>query len=203
MPEYNALQTSRLDKWVRKLLGIRNGGVMPTVAPELGVALNVPMLEDGMLPAGYEPFGIGTFVAAVAAQNAFVSVINGYTDALVILRFWASAGGASGWDVALGAGIGAPGIAVNNTSVRDLRRAQSSLPLGATTLNVAAGTQALAVPPVGHQRVWSAPANLASSPWVVLAPSSGATCYATVVNIALYCSVEGYIRHVDPDELTA
>lgn len=206
MPEYNAVQTSRLEGWVKRLLGIRNGGIMPTLAPELAAAINLPMYEDIDLLAGYVPWGAASTIGAVAAQNAQVTVQNNFTSALVLLRFGVSGSVTSAFEFCTGPGLGGPAIGVTSAGFRDTRRPIGSFPLGASGLNLTANTQVLASPPAAHFRVSQVVVSANGwqySPWFVIEPNTALVLSMPTVNAQMVWSIEGFIRQVDPDELTA
>lgn len=67
---YNALQVARYENALRKMLGVKNGAVMPTLAPELGAEINVqPMMGEMQALVGWTPFSLVRTVAAGGAGN--------------------------------------------------------------------------------------------------------------------------------------
>lgn len=205
MPEYNAIQTSRLESWLKRLLGTRNGGIMPTVAPELGAAVNLPMYQDTDLLADYRAWGTGIVVNAVAGQNALLDVSNLSAGWLLLVRPIVTPGGATFIYEMTGASIGGALIPAANAGWRDTRLLASSFPLNATGIQVRSGTAALAGIPPGAQNVVSIGAALAQTPcyfpWVTLAPGGVLSLACNVQNLQVAFAIEGYLRAVDPDEL--
>lgn len=203
MPTYNSIQTSRLENYIRRLLGVRNGGIVPTVAPELGVDVTLPQLEDALALAGYVPFGLAHNVAAVAAQFGAASVFNATAAQLLVLQFTASANGNAIIYNSVGPSLGLGLLPAANAMWRDTRRAAAAFPLNAAGLSVTDGTLA-AIPPGAHNMVAAGRVlanTVVQGPWLVLSPGQGAAVWADLANVAFTWQAEGYVRDMIPDEL--
>lgn len=210
MPDYNSIQTDRFENLVRHLLGIRNGGVMPAVSPELGVDLNLPALEDVLALADYWRFGFGVAQPAVAAEFGYIGVRNLTTSQLVGVKLRVSAGVAiRPMSIVSEAGIAYDTLlAADSVNWLDTRRLHSSFPLGAGAISIGSGTSPTAPPglgglayDVGRQ---DAPANTSVEfPLIVLAPGHQALVALDTVNIALSVTGDCWLRDVLPDELAA
>lgn len=206
MPNYNQVQTSRLENWAKRLLGVRNGGIVPTVAPELGLELSVPQLEDTLPLAGYVRFGWHQVQAAVAAQYAFGGINNRTASQLIGVQLSLTASVASRYvlvvydaGVAFGALLGA-----NSGNWHDTRRLHASFPLNANGFEIGTGTS-VGAPPGAGNFAWGSRNVVGQTlyfPWVVLAPGSGCVVYDVVVNQTLEVSGNAWVRDILPDELT-
>lgn len=204
MPTYNAIQTDRLENFVRRYLAVRNGGILPTVAPELGVEVTLPQLEDAMGLAGYIPWGAGSEIAAVAANFSIVHIANLTAAQLMVVQVTLATTAALTAYWSLGPAPGAALIAAGDAGWRDSRRTQGSFPLNANGIQIQAGVIA-AIPPAAHNRIAAtrlAANTPATSPWVVLSPGQGFAGYLNTVNLAMTFSVTGYLRDMVPDEDT-
>ena len=204
MPEFNAIQTDRLENLVRRLLSVRNGGIMPTVAPELGVELAVPSLEDVLALGGYWRFGWAQTQNAVAGELAYGGIYNGSQNQLLGVRLTVSSNANAAFQLIL---FDLLGLAFDTLlppsqgNWLDTRRDHLSFPLG-TPLQIGDGTVA-AIPGTGwlvaHARV------LANTPYtfplVVLAPGTELIAVNQTANQELLTSGEAWLRDAAPDEL--
>lgn len=205
MPEYNAIQSSRLERWARRLLGVRNGGIMPTIAPELAAAINLPLYLDTDHLAGYDPWSSAGLVSAVAGQFGGVEVVNAFVDALVVLSIEGStAAGASTLVWFSGPTYLANPVAASTVAWRDSRLPQASFPLGPAGLSIRSGQSATAPPPAPNFQLArkDVPAReTAIGPTVVLAPGGNIVMALLTANQDVSYSILGWTRHVDFDEL--
>lgn len=207
--QYNELQTSRLENFARRLLGIRNGGVVPALSPEVGLELAVPGMADLLGLGGYIRWGFGILSAAVAGQYSGVWVTNRSSNLLVGVR-WSSTPNVAG-NVYLGTidGTG-PAYALanaNDVSWLDTRRPAVSLPMNANGLEVKTGATAVAGPGFGAGAYAAGlVSSLAASPWewpeIVLKPGTGCGIHFNAVNVALFGSAECWLREATAEELT-
>lgn len=205
MPDFNSIQTARLENLVRHALGVRNGGVMPSVSPELGVELPIPMLEDMLALAGYWTFGFHTVVNAVAAQNSYLSVFNGTTSQLLGIKMVVTGSLATRYVLSTVESAPPGTLAAPDTvSWRDTRRLHASFPIG--PIEIRAGNAAGTPPVPGANAVFGARVAAVTrwdAPWVILDPGTGIVVWDVVVNQTLEASGEAWLRDALPDELAA
>lgn len=206
MPDYNAVQIDRVENLTRRLLGVRNGGILPTVAPELSVDLGVPALEDVLPLAGYIRFGVCAEVGAVAAQIAWCCVANLTSRQLFGVSLQAGATAATQFWL-LGSLVQAGGLlAADRANWLDFRRTRVSLPLNSTGIQVTTGNTVNAPPGLGVALNAMAelycPANTSIKfPTVILPPGTACTVAQNTVNAGMIVSGECWLRDIIPDEL--
>lgn len=208
MPDYNALQTDRFERFAKRAAGIRNAGILPTFAPELSLSLDLPLLEDMELPAAYARFGWYQTLAPTAGQRNYFVLFNGTTRSLVGVRLTLG-NSTGGTRYVLGiteAAIAIPTpVTPSDVNWRDTRRVHTSLPVGGP-IGIGAGTGAGTPPIPGLFNAASLYGALNQSielPWVVLKPGTGVVAWDVLVNTAGTCSGDAWIRTVDPDELAS
>lgn len=215
MPEYNALQTARLDNFARRLLGVRNGGVLPLVSPEASVEIALPQAADSEALAGLIPWGGFAQQAAVAGEIPWTQITNGTTEgqpALLVLRIIIGHSAAPGRCIIaqLPTGTGSLGggqVAGNAMGWRDSRRESSTSFPTASAVTWRVGTNPAIAGGAGtYNIIWGA-RSLASSPvtsaWITLAPGGSVVAWVDQANVNAEFGVEGYLREaVLPDELT-
>lgn len=207
MPDYNSIQTDRIENLTRRLLGVRNGGIVPAVSPELAVDLSVPQLEDVLPLAGYIRFGAGGLQGAVAAQYSYAAVSNLTPGSLLGVRLTGTliVNGAI-WFATSDATVAGALISPNNVAWLDKRRLAASFPLNANGVQIASSTSATAPPTTpGVSRGAGYITGLArvpiTFPWCVLPPQTACLLITDSVNVDLYFSVEAWMRTYQPDEL--
>lgn len=205
MPIFNGINTDRLERFARRLLGIRQGGIMPSLSPEPAVSVDLPFTPDLLALSGAVPWGAGVVVGAVAAQFGAVRIANNLTNALLCYR--ASCGSGAGV-IRTTHAVGNPGGAIGLAALgpafmgyQDVRRLSTAFPLG---IGIETGTVA-AVPVAGFNVVGitlTAINVLEPGPWIVLPPGASALAYCEVANTSFACSLDGILRDVLPDELS-
>lgn len=212
MPRFNGINTDRLESFARKLLGIRQGGIVPTLSPEPNLSLNVPYQPDQDALSGAWPFGMGITQAAVAGQLSWFHIVNLSSLAnpvLLLVRPRAAPSANSQVLISVGTPDTGPlgGVALNPTDMawRDTRRPATSFPAGGATVLAEIGTgAALPGPVVWHTvaRLTSLAQTMCEGPWIILAPQTGLLISNSVVNASLHATIEGFYRaDVLPDEL--
>jgi hypothetical protein len=203
VPTYNAIQTDRLENFVRRFLAVRNGGILPTVAPELGVEVTLPQLEDSMGLAGYIPWGTSFALGAGGAGTFnFVWFSNQTQTQLLVITPHISLGTLGNVVLAVKNDVVAPGgMQLTNGGWRDTRRNQNSYPSPFGILLQTGNVGAF--PPAGYSYVYEVDL-LAHTPWVfptfVLAPQTSAIIVTRTANIGLTGGIVGYIRDLVADE---
>lgn len=211
MADYNSLNTDRAERLAQSLLGIRNGAIVATLAPELQLQVQLPMAEDAWLASQNVPFGSGTFQAAVAAEFGYLLLRNISESSIIVGRFsiggsTAAIGACAALDTESVASPGGATVLGSLISFRDGRRNNPGIPLNSLFV-LQQGTSA--VGPFGNpfstgSVFWSAlfvAATYGWSPWFVLPPNTRAWVMSNSANIAVHLSFEGYIRDALPDEL--
>lgn len=205
MPTYNSIQTDRLENFIRRFLSVRNGGILPTVTPELGIEVTVPQLEDAMGLAGYIPWGAASWIPAGGAGTfGAVSFFNATPAQLMVLEFTAGCGGVANLTLSAGPALGLGLLAAGRAGWRDMRRAQGSFPLNVAGVQLQEGTLG-AVPPGAHTllaTVRRATDVSWTMPPVVVPPGQGAAVWLDVANLAMSWSIKGYMRDMVADEDT-
>lgn len=71
---FNELNVARLDRFVRRLTGIRQPGVLSAVMGELATVLPIPQGPEDDQPAGRVPWGASVFVTQNGAIGDYMSI---------------------------------------------------------------------------------------------------------------------------------
>lgn len=207
--DYNAITLDRFDRAVKKLLAIKNGGILGTLSPELQAGVDLtPADNELMASLGYIPFARGYYVAAVAGQYSKVEVVNLTTAAspwlVVVTAMTATAGGASASWLGIQSGAGGRALTVGSLVNRDTRQwgVAGLVPVTVATLNYGneAATSVYATQLAAPYMPSAVPVQCPSLP-VYLGPLSSLLWEQNTVNLTMYVSVAGYARQLDPGEL--
>lgn len=206
--KFNGIQTDRLEDFARRLLGIRQGGIVPTLSPEAALEIGLPQTLDAFALAGAWPWGSGGFYAAVAGEFAALNATNGSPNLLVTLQFAVSMGATSLVTLVRGTKTldGAGPISIldqGGIDYRDTRRTRGNFPTLALGFQFATALTAS----VTGLNVIGRGASVGSStlvlPEVVLAPGESVSLIAGTANSSLTWQATGTIRAANPDELAA
>lgn len=205
MTTFNGINTTRLESFARRLLGIRQGGIMPSLSPEASVEIPLPYTMDQLALSESWPFGAASSIAGVAAQFAAATLSNLSTNLIVTVKFYVGAQSTAGLLTLFrsGPGVVAGAMPPGRVSWSDSRRPRDSFPAG--SLFFEEGTLAV-TPPAGAFFLGRQlhPANeMVELPEVVLAPGEAVGFYHSVANTTVYWQAVGTVRAVLRDELTA
>lgn len=210
MPTYNALQTDRVERYVGSMLGVRNGGICPTVAPELGLSLELPIKPDMDALAGYIPFGAGQFQAGVAGQYSWFKFANRSTASIAVVQMTISVSVSAAVWLSVFDTVGPAAATLcpaDSANWLDMRRLHAAIPLNANGWEIGTNTAAVAPPGLGASGYGAGVQNILgaspySFPWLVLPPGTCALVTGGNVNTAIIGSVYGFWRDLLPDELS-
>lgn len=208
--KYNGIQTDRLEDFARRLLGIRNGGVVPTLSPECAIEVGLPQTLDLLALSGAWPYCASGAYAAVAGEFPCVVITNSSTNFLMTVELRVATAATSTWRLVRGTRTldGAGPITVLTTAevdYLDTRRTRGNFPTG-----IAAGQTSfqsstiLAATSVGLNRIGqrkAVGAGEAIMPEVVLAPGESISCFSDVANQGMLYEAVGTIRIATTDEL--
>lgn len=204
--DFNAIQTERYERLARKLLAIKNAGVLTTLAAELQLGIEIPLRPTDAAYLGEQHFSWHYFVAAVAGQYSRLGLRNNAADAvLVVTSFTIASTAAMGQymlSMSTAAGLGgmAAGIAISNDT-RDRRSSLADV-IPESGANVAAapywGTASVVhwgydAAPTEHTVVLAEP--------LVLGPAGKCLLECNTVNLGIFGGFTGYTRKLDPGEL--
>lgn len=207
--QYNEIQTARAENLARRLLGIRNGGIIPSLSPELGLSFDLPQHEDLEALAGYIRFGFAKQASAVAGEYSYAGINAYMLSQLVGVRLTVSSATAQGvWLVRFDQNIGFTSlIAPDQATWLDSRRQQSALSLSTSTVGMGSDSEAAVPPGLGLSGYGAHSVNIAANtpytfPWVVLAPRTCLAVAAGTVNTTIIVTGECWMRDCLGDELT-
>lgn len=203
--DFNGIQTERFERLGRKLLSIKNAGVIATLAPELQIGVDVPVRPTDWAYLGESHFSWGYFVAAVAAQYSRFGIRNNGADAVVVVTGFTLAGTAAMGQYFLSQSIaaGLGGLAVQLCSPSDTRQ-RGTL----ADVIVEAGAAVNAPPFWGTASVvhWgydaTATEHTVTLPEpLVLGPAGKLLLECNQINLGIFGGFTGYTRKLDPGEL--
>jgi hypothetical protein len=202
--KFNGINTDRLESFARRLLGIRQSGIMPTLSPEATVEIALPFTMDQLALSGAWPFGAASAVTANAAEFPMVSLSNNSPNLIVVAKVLVAQSSTGTVTFARASGGVIPGaVAANEMTWRDTRRPIASFPSG--TLFFEQGS-AVAIPPAGSFRFGQRRVLIneqSEGPEFVLSPGQVVAWFGNVAASQLHWSCEGSVRPALIDELTA
>lgn len=208
--EFNALSVDRFDRAVKKLFAIKNGGILSTLAAELGASVDLtPGTDNELLSSlGYIPFARGYYIAPVAGQYTKCEVVNLSTPAnpwlVVVTSLFATAGAATATWLGIQSGGGGRALTVGSLVTRDTRLwgAAGLVPVTVATFNYGnEAATAVYATNLGTPYMPSAIPTQAIETPVYLGPLSSLLWEENTVNVSMYATVMGYMRPLDPGEL--
>lgn len=207
MPRFNGINTDALEIFARKLLGIRQGGIMPSLSPEPQLGISFPSIADQYALAGYVPWAAtGNIAPAGANTYPAVSLLNGLSDALMVVYGSMTTDGLGVCYLSRGPSLALAPIAPTSAAWLDTRRSLASFPLGAAGFSIGSGTIAV-FPPGGHTTIMGVRHTNSGGPLylpapVVLSPGEGMAVYNGDDNSNATWTLWGFLKNILPDELT-
>lgn len=208
--KFNGIQTDRLESFGRRLLGIRNGGIVPTLSPEAAIEIGLPPTLDTYALSDAWPFGASGFFSAVAGEFPCVVITNNSPNLLLCFELNMSGSITQVYSYVRGTRTldGAGPISVLDQSAadyRDTRRPRGNFPTGISSgaITFQAST-CLASTTVGLNRFArkrSINGAEVKMPEIVLAPGEAVSCISDTANATLYYEVIGTVRPANQDEL--
>ncbi len=200
---YNEIQVGRFLRAFQKYFSMK--GTEPreiTLAPEIMPGLNLPGFEDLFLHFGWNRFGVGFDVAAVAAQNTLFRLRNPAVSNVIALVERASCSeGATDtftWELRAQATDLA---GVTGPAPLDARQQQTN-----SSLILSVGNNIAAVSPFLHRMTGLASTEqflvAAGEPRIPILPGWALTCSTTTVNVVLQGRLRWMERFLEESERT-